>query len=1028
MKLKIITLLLCCFSLLSARSQTISGKVTDESGIPLPGVNIIIKGTQSGSVTDFEGDFTIKAKEKDILQFSYIGFKDQEVTINSQDTITIVMAEDSAELDEVIVVGYGTQKKESVLSAISQIKGTEIIEAGATNIVNALSDLSPGVTIVQGSGQPGADAGDIFIRGKTDVLVLIDGVETVGGFAYLNPDDIENISILKDGAATAVYGIRGANGVVIVTTKRGKIGKPKVNITSEVSAEIFKNDYNTLDAFTAEGLRNIAANNDGVYNIGYSTPEDLAHYRDQDLPFLYPDTDWIDYTFRDAQVSYNQSISLRGGTEFVKYFASASYLQRNDITESREFFDFDPEHRLKRYSFRANLDFTLSKTTLLKTSVSNRVENVNTAGTSTSAGSYLGLYNLPPGGGVPFYPEEALEQYPDPLYPGLVEVRFPISQQVGNALGGVTNNNRANFNISFELQQELDFITPGLNFNGRYNFVSNNVSQRNTRFNTALNVRLDRYDLERDGTWNSFEGADFEFDLGFIEANEGINNTEEIEYVKGQFDYNRSFGKHNVTGLAAVSRNRRISNVDFPFFEEVWVSRAVYNYDTRYFFEASATYSGDESFGPGNRFELFPAFALGVNLAKESFIKKHIPALNNFKIRYSYGQTGQKNGLKIANSDPARFERYQYLGAYEYINPQGTRRFIFGEDGTTAQSILSETQIANPDLSWAIVTKQNIGVEFGLYDNKISGELEFFKDEREGEIARLTSSNVPLYFGSTAALPFANIEASESQGMEVTLTYKNTTQSGIKYSMTGIYGFNENRVLQKSTDGVGTPEYAASAGKPANTTAVLQTDGYFQNIDEVVNYPNYTGVGLGDLRYIDYNANGTVIGSTLEDQIRFDLPRAPQHTFSLKLNGSYNGWSLGAVIGGVTGHKNLIDGSLLYALPGGVAAGRPDQLDYWTPTNTDARYPALHIVENNPNLAAANTNRIVSLDYIKLRSVNIAHNFDMTNSNTVSKLRLYLNGSNLLTFSDLDYADPEGNRPGVFPILPRITLGLNMTF
>ncbi|MEP1489856.1 MAG: TonB-dependent receptor [Algibacter sp.] len=1026
MKLKIITLFLCCFSLVSTWSQTISGTITDESTIPLPGVNIIIKGSSTGAVSDFDGGFSIKAKKGDILEFSYIGYKSQEITINSQTSLNIVLKEDTAELDEIVVIGYGQQKKESVLAAISQVKGEAIVESGATNIINALSDLSPGVSIVQGSGQPGADAGEIFIRGKTDVLVLIDGVETVGGFAYLNPEDIESVSILKDGAATAVYGIRGANGVIIVTTKRGKIGKPKVSITTEVNAEIFKNDYNSLDAFTAEGLRNIAANNDGVYNIGYSTQEDLAHYRDQDLPYIYPDTDWIDHTFNDAQVGYNQSISIRGGTEFVKYYASASYLQRNDITQSTQFFDYDPEHRLKRYTFRANLDFTLSKTTVLKTSVSNRVENINTAGTSTTAGSYLGLYNLPPGGGVSFYPAEVLEQYPDPLYPGLVEIRFPISSMVGNALGGVTNRNRTNFNIDFELLQELDFITPGLKFSGRYNFVSNNVSQRQTRFNTSLAVRLDRYDLERDGTWTSFEGADFERDLGFVEGNEGISSTEEIEYVKAQFDYNRSFGKHDVTGLAVVSRNRRISNVDFPFFEETWVARGTYNYDKRYFFEVSGSYNGDESFGPGNRFDFFPSFSVGVNLAKENFIKEHIPAINNFKIRYSYGETGTKAGLKIANTNPTRFNRWQYLGEYNSSNPRATRRFIFGEDGSAIETINIQTQIPNEELTWATVTKQNLGVEFGFYNNKISGELEFFKDEREGQISRI--ENVPLYFGSTAALPFANIEASESQGVELTLKYKNSTKGGFNYSITGIYGFNENRILASAEDGEGTPAYTTKAGKPAGTTAVLQTDGYFQNIDEVVNYPEYTGIGLGDLRYIDYNANGTVIGSELEDQIRFDLPRSPQHTFSLKLNGSYKGWSLGAVIGGITGHKGLIDGSLLYALPGGVAAGRTDQLDYWTPTNTDAKYPALHIVENNPNLAAANTDRIVSLDYIKLRSANLGYDFDMTNNKSISKLKVYLNGSNLLTFSDLDYADPEGNRPGVFPILPRVTLGLNMTF
>ncbi|GAA3638472.1 TonB-dependent receptor [Flavivirga jejuensis] len=1003
--------------------------VKDESELPLAGVNIVVKGTSNGAVTDFDGRFKINVKSGETITFSYLGFEDQEIVYSSQKVINVTMKENAAALDEIIIVGYGKQKKESVLGAINQVKGGEIVESGATNVINALSDLSPGVNIIQTTGQPGADAGEIYIRGKTDVLVLIDGVETVGGFAYLNPDDIENVSILKDGAATAVYGIRGANGVIIVTTKRGKIGKPKISITSEVSAQIFDSKYNSLDAYTAEGLRNVAANNDAVYNIGYSTEEDLAHYRDQDLPYLYPNTNWIDYTFDDYATNYNQSLSVRGGTEFVKYYASAAYYQQNDITQSRQFFDYDPEHRLKRYSFRGNLDFTLSKTTRLKTSISNRLENVNTAGRNTTAGSYLGLYTLPPGGGVPFYPAEVLEQYPDPFYPGLSEIRFPFSQQVGNALDGVTNRNKAVFNIDFELEQDLDFITPGLMFNGKYNFVSSNTSQRQTRFDTSVAVRLDRYDLERDGTWTSAEGENYERPLDFVEGNESLSTTEEIEYIKAQFDYARSFGKHDVTGLAVVSRNRKISNVDFPFYEEVWVTRGTYNYDKRYFFEVSGSYNGDESFGKGNRFELFPSFSLGVNLAKENFIKKHIPAINNFKIRYSYGETGTKSGLKIANTNPIRFNRWQYLGEYNTITPRSNRRFIFGEDGSAIESVITETQIANPNLSWAIVTKQNLGLEFGFFENKISGELEFFKDKRVGQIARLTSANVPLYFGSTASLPFANIEASESHGMELTLTYKNDTKGGFRYSITGIYGFNENRVLQSATDGEGTPEYARKTGKPAGATAVLQTDGYFQNIDEVVNYPTYSsGVGLGDLRYIDYNANGTVIGSELEDQIRFDLPKSPQHSFSLKLNGAYKQWSLGAVISGITGHKGLVNESLIYALPGGVAAGRTDQLDYWTPTNTDAKYPALHIVDNNPNLAAATTDRIVNLDYIKLRSVNLGYNFDMTNSNSISNLKLYLNGNNLLTISDLGYANPEGNNPGVFPILARLTLGLNVTF
>ncbi|WP_139956493.1 SusC/RagA family TonB-linked outer membrane protein [Flavicella sediminum] len=1023
MKLKIITLFLCCFSLVSAWSQEtiVSGTVTDESAIPLMGVNIMIKGTAKGVITDFDGNFTIKAEQGQILNFSYIGFVTQEIAIKTQKTIKLVLKEDASELDEIVIVGYGSQKKESVLGAISQVKGEKLLESGSANITNALSGLSAGLNIVQSTGQPGADDGDIYIRGNANPLILVDGVEVVGGFANIDPRDVETVSTLKDGAATAVYGIRGANGVIIITTKRGKIGKPVVSVTSEVSMKLYPDTYDSLDAYTAESTRNVGVYNDAAFNTGYSSPTDLAHWKNGDLPYIYPNTDWVDYTTKDFVTSFNQSISVRGGNEFVKYYASAGYLQEGDITNSEQFFNFDPEYKFQRYSFRGNLDFKLTKTTKLKTSISNRVEDRNQAGGS---GNFLGLYTIAPGGGVPYYPAEVMEQYPDPLYPGLAENRFPISVSVGNNLSGSKNVLKTIFSIDFQLEQELDFITQGLTFIGKYNYVSNYQTESEIKFDSSLETRLDRYDLKRDGTWDSFEGADYERPFDFNLGSESLKNTQEITYLKAQLNYKRSFGKHNVTGLAAVSRNNRILNTAFPYYEEVWVGRATYNYDAHYFAEINGSYNGDETFARGQRFKFFPSYSVGINLAKEKFVKEHIPAINNFKIRYSNGKTGTKSGLGT--------NRWQYLSFYDNIsgtaNIRPTWRYNFGEGDTSRLSVIRETQLGNEELTWSTVTKENLGVEFGLFNSKITGEVEFFKDYREGIIAR-PSATIPGYAGFVTGLPFGNLNTTESHGYEITLGYKNRTDGGFKYSATAIYGFYENRILKSAADGAGTPEYTKVAGKPAGASALLQTDGYFQNIDELVNYPNYAGApGLGDYRYIDYNANGTVVGTNLEDQIRFDLPNAPQHTYSLQLSGSYKSWSVSALINGIEGHKGLVNSSLAYALPGGVSAGRYEQLDYWTPTNTDAKYPALHVGEDNPNLAAATTARIISLDYIKLRSLNVGYNFNMEDNKSIKKLKIYLSGTNLLTFSDMKYADPEGNSPGSYPILKRINLGLNMSF
>lgn len=1022
MKLKILTLFLCCFSLVSAWSQTlISGTVTDGSAMPLPGVSIIIKGTIKGTDTDFDGNFNLNVEQGETLIFSYVGFDNQEVIFNSQKTFNIVMKENTSALDEVVIIGYGKQKKESVLGAINQIKGEELLESGSANLTNALSGISAGLTVVQTSGQPGNDDGQIFIRGNANPLILVDGVEIVGGFANMDPRDVESTSVLKDGAATAVYGIRGANGVIIITTKRGKIGKPKVSFTSEYSVKDYSEKPNVLDAFTAQSALNVGILNDEAYLSGYSSQEDLAHWRDGDLPYIYPNTDWADLNTKNTAQSFNSTISVQGGNNFVKYYASAGYLNDGDIFKTVKHHNYDPTFKFDRYSFRSNIDFTLSKTTILKTSMSSRLEaRKETGDGSLGLNAFTSLYTTAPGGVVPIYPADVMLEYPDPLYPGLAEDRFGYGGNLYDVLNnrGMAHTNKTIFSVDLELEQDLNFITEGLKFTGKYNYISSYRSSKRMRFDTALQARGDTYTLLRDGTWFSAEGQDYERPLEFLEDNESINSNEEIAYFRGQLFYDRSFELHNVTALALFSRNKRVTNTQFPYYTEDWVGRATYNYDTRYFIEFSGAYNGDETFARGQRFKFFPSMALGVNLAKENFIKDNIPVLNNFKVRYSYGETGSKAGL--GNN------RWQYLSFYDYTT-SGNQRYWFGENLNDPLTVISETQIGNPLLTWATVAKQNIGVDFGLFDYKLSGSVDFFKDERDDLIAR-PSASVPIYFGSSVQLPFTNLGASESHGYELSLTYKNTTSGGFKYAATAFYAFNENRVLKSAADGAGTPEYAAISGKPSGSAALLQADGYFQNIDELVNYPIISGnPGLGDYRYIDYNANGTVVSNALQDQVRFNLPKSAMNSYSLKLRCSYKGWYMSALIDGIDGHKGLINSNLAYLLPNGIPSGRYEHLDYWTPTNTDAKYPALHTLDN-PNLTSNHTDRVVDLDYIKLRSMNIGYNFDMSTSKGLDNLKIYLNGSNLYTISNLDYGDPEGNAPGSYPILRRINLGLNLSF
>lgn len=1014
----------------SVAQVVVNGVVNDENGEPLPGVTVIEKGTQNGTITDVEGKYSVSVDANATLVFSFVGYTVEEIPVNSRSSINVSMTLSIMNLSEIVVVGYGEQEKASVLSAIDKVDSKELQEVGSPNLANALSGISPGLNVVIDSGQPGGEDGDIFIRGNADPLILVDGVEIVGGFSNIDPRDVENISILKDGAATAVYGIRGANGVIIITTKRGEEGRPKITWNSEYTIKSPIATPDILGAYEAQKALNAGILNDQAYDAGYSSEKDLAHWRDGDLPYIYPDTDWFDLLVKNSVASHNHSIGLQGGNKFVKYFGSVGFLEEGDIIKTTKFFNYDPEFAFRRYSFRANLDFNLTKTTILRTSVHSRFEDrgqprIQGNNINNLNKVFLGAYRSPPGGVVPLYPAEVMEEYPDELYPGLAEPRFGSGNNLFANLNtqGVNRRYRTIFNADFELQQNLGFLLKGLKAIGRYNFTANYQSTESIVWNGVQHNRIDTYTLERDGRWFSFEGRNYEKPLEHNLNDDNLNNTRENTYYQVQLRYKNNFDKHNITAMALFARLKRTINTSFPSFNEDWVGRATYNYDYRYFVEINGSYNGDETFAEGYRFMFFPSFALGYNLANEPFARENFGALSNFKMRYSYGQAGQKSGLKRPNSDES--ERWQYLSFYDDLT---NNRYFFGEDLADPLRVIFEDQIGNTVLTWATVTKQNIGVEFGFFEDKLSGNLEFFEDRRRNLIRR-PSGAVPSYVGSTAQLPFANLDETKSHGWELELTYRDTTPGGFKYSIGGFYGFNENRIITSVLDGAETPVYSRVAGKPSKAVPLLQTDGYFQNIDEVVNYPEFAGnPGLGDYRYIDYNANGTVIGNANEDQIRFDLPRAPKNSYSIRLSAAYKGFSVSAMFNGVFGHEGLIIDPLAYALPDGEAAGRPGHLDYWTPNNRDAAYPALH-AENNPNLFAPHTSRIIDFDFLKLRNANISYDFKTDQLKNISSLRLYVNGNNLLTFSDIDFGDPEGKfAGGLYPVVRRVNLGIRVGF
>ena len=1039
MRLPLLLLFLSCLHLaVYGQQRTVTGKVTDEAGTTLPGVTVAIPGTTRGTTTDFNGRYSLEANPNDSLQFSFVGMVTQKVRVGAQTVIDVILMAEVAAIDEVVVVGYGVQRKESVVAAISQVSGDRLVgmKTGGS-IENTLQGNLPGLTVIMQNPKPGEEANSITmqIRGTASMtnnspLILVDGVERP--FSNIDPNEIASISILKDASATSIYGVRGANGVIIVTTKRGMKGAVQLDFSSSASIKSPTRLPKYLNSYETLVMRNEAYRNDGKWTS--IIPDDILElYRTQESPYLYPSFDWMDFYFKPA-LDQTYNLNARGGNDFVHYFTSLSYLQEGDVFTVGKLFPYEFEKHSagywhKRYNFRNNMDFFVTPTTRITFNLGGNLKVWN-----RPIDDYTQEVWFEPVTVMPFYPEEAVRQFPDNKIPyNQTGPRPMINPAQGNIRlqwtggRGFMRNKTNEVQSDVILNQKLDFITPGLSIQANYSINS----AFGYRQNFPLSQYYGYYLNPKDSTWTRYhQDAGIDNDTPqpklTVTQDENLNSSARSHYYRIQSNYSRTFGQHQVSALGVFSRRISRGTTAFPSYQEDWVGRATYSFREKYLFEASISHTGSEKFAPGLRFGTFPSFAVGWLTSSETWFKQSLPWVNYFKPRYSWGKVGSDAGIS----------RWLYIS--EYSSASGSINFGFPLQSYT---YIQEGTIPVLDATWETAIKQNLGFEMGFFRNQITLSIDLFNERREDILQ--TRRSVPSWVGVSSIS--GNIGKTKSHGFEVELGWNKmfANQFGLfgRFNLSGA----ESRVIYYDESEV-TPFHLKAEGKPVGiaqrmgnytpATGVLNP-GYYQDFDELFMWPVAGGVSpiVGDFKYVDYNGDGAV---NALDRVVSRNPFVPIFNWSTTLGLMYKNWTVQGNLYGISNTQySLRQGGMFYLYPFSQNKDNAMRVhaDYWTPENRNASYPAVHSISTEQYNYQINQFGMVEGKYVRLRNVRLNYKLEAT---ALQKLRIKsmdisLIGTNLFTWTPFKLGgDPEGFNSGVdfgaYPMLKRVTAELRMTF
>ncbi len=1019
-----ILLSLCMLpAIFTAYAQSpIRGKVVDSAGEALPGVSVLVRGSMDGATTDTEGRFRLnQVPPGAVLVFRCLGYKNVEQPVGNQTDITVTLQADVSALEEVVVIGYGTQKKATLTGAVSTMDGKELVQSPVANISNSLIGRLPGLVALQPSGEPGYDQSRLKIRGigtlnegaESDPLVLVDGVPR--NFNEIDPNEVENISILKDASATAVFGVRGANGVILITTRSGKSGKPQISYTANVGLQAPNSLPEMLGSYEYAMLHNEAERNMGRQQV-YFSEADLEAYRTGSDPIFRPNTDWYGMVIRDVSSQQQHNFNINGGSQNTRYFVSAGYFSQNgtyQVNDVQQAFSANPKYQ--RYNFRSNFDIDFNDNFSASLKLAGQTADMNYPGQSAGEIFFRMLRSNPL------------------MNPGIVDGRIidnveGLPANTNNPLSFITSSGfRRNFNSTLNaniaLSHKLGFITEGLSARGMlaYDHYYHHWVQRN-KWTATYNIVRNPANLDEPVFIRNGEDTPFSFSEGW--GNNADNGRRRKVYTELALDYARTFGQHRVSGLLLYMREKTHN----PFFAYAvpmgyvgTVGRVTYGYADRYLAEFNVGYNGSENFPEDKRYGFFPSFSLGWVVTEEPFMPKD-GFVNFLKIRGSYGEVG---------NDKIGGERFLYLpdvfnygGGYHFGDVNAGNFQWYGGS--------QEGKVGNPNVTWERAKKSNLGFELNLAGDMFRIVGDVFQERRD---------NILSYLGTVpdlvqAPLPPANISSVENRGFEVEVNF-NHRINAFNYWVKANYTYAKNTI--RHMDEPNRPfDYLRRTGRPVGQFFGLTSDGIYNTQAEIDN----SGITSwawgtpqpGDIRYVDLNGDGII---DEYDRGSMGFSTFPQGVYGLAVGFDYKGFDLSVLFQGTERASFYLSEMAAWPFDTDWGSAQRTHLERWTPERYANGEPiTFPRVELSPTPGKHNYTQsdfwLKDGSYMRLKNAEVAYRITgaFLGKLGVRQVRVFANGNNLLTWSSIRHFDPESpsGRGQFYPQMRVYNFGVNVQF
>lgn len=1038
---------------------TVSGTVLDKTtNEPLIGVSVVVKGVaNAGTITDMDGKFTLKLPYAEApLVFSYLGYQPQEIIPGAKKELTVLLQEDTKALQEVVVVGYTKQRKETMVGSVATITTKDLTQSPTANINNALAGRLPGLVVNQyAGGEPGVDQSELFIRGKAtygnqSAIVIVDGIER--DMSYLAPDEIETFTILKDASATAAYGIRGANGVIVITTKRGKAAeKATVNLKASIGINqpigfpeyLGSADYATL--YNEARLNDAKMTGADVSSLNLFSQQAIDNFRrakGDNSDGLGYDWDYYDFAFKPG-MQEDVSLSIRGGTDKVRYYVLANYFSQGGNYKYSDAGEYDSQTRFTRYNFRSNIDININRYLSTRLDLGARITDRNAPG--TTAGRLMTICATQP----PYLPilveenshpqnEEYIQQNSRGMLYGDNIYRYNILGELSRT--GYLNEKNTYLNGSFAMNLDMGFLTKGLKAEIMFSYDAS----EGRWINRKLDTYKDGYrEYPKYATFMPIEGSDVYMEGGHYTGAYKTGNKYDIDqtigngfshnasdgrtYIQARVDYNRVFkDRHEVTAMLLANRGNRTVNNELAYHSQGITGRFAYYYNQKYLMEFNCGYNGSENFAPGKRYGFFPAGSIGWVISEEPFMKK-ASWIDFLKVRASYGLVGSDNVSS----------RFPYLAFYG-----GGSGYHFGNNFGTEVGGTSEGNLANENLTWEKARKLNVGIDFTTLNQRLALTVDAFYEYRFDIITDMNGDGImgyPDIVGKDAALQ--NLGEVSNRGVDVELSWNDKIGKDFRYYIRPNLTFSRNR-LEYKAEVARKNSWRKETGKRLYENFVYVFDHFVANQDEAdrlnkIGYQPWGQLIPGDVVYKDLDRNGVIDD---EDRTAMGNPRSPELMFGIPFGFQYKNFDFSVLLQGATNTSILLNGAAVFDFPqfeqDKIGRVKKMHLDRWTPeTAATAKYPALHYGTHDNNKNGNSSLFLYDASYLRLKNVEIGYNVspNWLRKFHVQQARIYVQGLNLLTFDklgdvDIDPETKSGDGASWYPIQKVFNFGIDITF